>query len=49
MSVYTPLSLDEVQQFSEAYGLEVVELIPIQGGFKTPTILLSPKIRNSLC
>ncbi|MHA3059119.1 homoserine kinase [Acinetobacter sp. ANC 4636] len=34
MSVYTPLSLDEVQQFSEAYGLEVVELIPIQGGIQ---------------
>lgn len=34
MSVYTPLSLNEVQQFSAAYGLEVVELIPIQGGIQ---------------
>lgn len=34
MSVYTPLNLDEVQPFAAAYGLEVVELVPIQGGIQ---------------
>ena len=34
MSVYTPLNLDEVQQFAAAYGLEVVNLLPIQGGIQ---------------
>lgn len=38
MSVYTPLTLKEVQVFAAPYGLEVVELIPIQGGFKIPII-----------
>lgn len=32
MSVYTTLSLKEVQHFAAPYGLEVVELKPIQGG-----------------
>lgn len=34
MSVYTPLNLDEVQQFAAAYGLEVINLLPIQGGIQ---------------
>ncbi|MBF7682550.1 homoserine kinase [Acinetobacter sp. B5B] len=34
MSVYTPLSLEEVQQFTRAYGLNVVDLVPIQGGIQ---------------
>lgn len=34
MSVYTPLNLDEVQLFAIAYGLEVVDLLPIQGGIQ---------------
>lgn len=32
MSVYTTLSLKEVQHFAAPYGLEVIELKPIQGG-----------------
>ena len=38
MSVYTPLSLEEVQAFAEPYGLAMIDLIPIQAVFKTPTI-----------
>jgi homoserine kinase type II len=38
MSVYTPLSLDEVRTFAAPYGLEVLELNPIQEVFKTPII-----------
>ncbi|SDB81835.1 homoserine kinase [Acinetobacter boissieri] len=34
MSVYTPLQLEEVQQFTRAYGLNVVDLVPIQGGIQ---------------
>lgn len=34
MSVYTPLSLDEVRTFAAPYGLEVLELNPIQGGIQ---------------
>ncbi|RKG40493.1 homoserine kinase [Acinetobacter rongchengensis] len=34
MSVYTTLSLKEVQAFAAAYGLEVIELNPIQGGIQ---------------
>ena len=34
MSVYTPLSLSEVQAFAAPYGLEVIELVPIQGGIE---------------
>ena len=34
MSVYTTLSLKEVQAFAAPYGLEVVELNPIQGGIQ---------------
>ena len=34
MSVYTTLSLKEVQDFAAPYGLEVIDLIPIQGGIQ---------------
>lgn len=34
MSVYTPLSLEEVQQFASNYQLDVAKLIPIQGGIQ---------------
>lgn len=34
MSVYTTLTLKEVQDFSRPYGLEVIDLIPIQGGIQ---------------
>jgi len=34
MSVYTTLSLKEVQTFAAPYGLEVIELNPIQGGIQ---------------
>ena len=34
MSVYTTLSLKEVQDFAAPYGLEVNDLIPIQGGIQ---------------
>ncbi|GAB3050310.1 homoserine kinase [Acinetobacter apis] len=34
MSVYTPLNLEEVQPFALAYGLNVIALVPIQGGIQ---------------
>ena len=34
MSVYTTLTLQEVQAFAAPYGLEVMDLIPIQGGIQ---------------
>ncbi|MGA6137388.1 homoserine kinase [Acinetobacter dispersus] len=40
MSVYTPLSLDEVQAFAEPYGLVVIDLIPIQGGIQNTNYFL---------
>lgn len=40
MSVYTPLSLEQVQAFALPYGLEVVDLIPIQGGIENTNYFL---------
>ena len=40
MSVYTPLSLEEVQVFAEPYGLAIIELIPIQGGIQNTNYFL---------
>ncbi len=40
MSVYTTLTLKEVQVFAAPYGLEVVELIPIQGGIQNTNYFL---------
>lgn len=40
MSVYTPLTLSEVQVFAAPYGLEVVDLIPIQGGIQNTNYFL---------
>ena len=40
MSVYTPLSLEDVQAFAEPYGLAVIELIPIQGGIQNTNFFL---------
>ncbi|MBU3847954.1 MAG: homoserine kinase [Candidatus Acinetobacter avistercoris] len=40
MSVYTTLTLKEVQEFSAPYGLEVIELIPIQGGIQNTNYFL---------
>lgn len=34
MSVYTPLSLSQVQHFSSQYGLQVTGIEPIQGGIE---------------
>lgn len=34
MSVYTTLTLKEVQDFAAPYGLEVIDLVPIQGGIQ---------------
>ncbi|WOE31027.1 MULTISPECIES: homoserine kinase [unclassified Acinetobacter] len=34
MSVYTTLTLKEVQDFALPYGLKVIDLIPIQGGIQ---------------
>ena len=34
MSVYTTLTLKEVQDFAAPYGLQVIDLIPIQGGIQ---------------
>ncbi len=38
MSVYTPLSLDEVRTFAAPYGLEVLERTQFREVFKTPII-----------
>ncbi len=40
MSVYTTLTLQEVQTFAAPYGLEVVDLIPIQGGIQNTNYFL---------
>ncbi|WP_130803709.1 homoserine kinase [Acinetobacter ihumii] len=40
MSVYTPLSLEQVQAFALPYGLEVIDLIPIQGGIENTNYFL---------
>ena len=40
MSVYTTLTLQEVQAFAAPYGLEVIELIPIQGGIQNTNYFL---------
>ncbi|WP_442768032.1 homoserine kinase [Acinetobacter bohemicus] len=43
MSVYTTLTLQEVQTFAAPYGLEVVDLIPIQGGIQNTNYFLVGK------
>ena len=43
MSVYTTLTLTEVQDFSSPYGLEVIDLIPIQGGIQNTNYFLVTK------
>ena len=43
MSVYTTLTLKEVQDFSAPYGLEVIDLIPIQGGIQNTNYFLVAK------
>mgnify|MGYP003692878555 FL=1 len=43
MSVYTTLTLQEVQAFAAPYGLEVVDLIPIQGGIQNTNYFLVGK------
>lgn len=40
MSVYTSLSLNEVQDFAAPYNLKVLELIPIQGGVQNTNYFL---------
>jgi len=40
MSVYTPLSLEEVRAFAEPYGLAIIDLIPIQGGIQNTNYFL---------
>lgn len=40
MSVYTTLSLAQVQDFAAPYGLEVIELIPIQAGIQNTNYFL---------
>lgn len=40
MSVYTTLTLQEVQVFAAPYGLEVIDLIPIQGGIQNTNYFL---------
>lgn len=41
MSVYTTLSLVQVQDFAAPYGLEVIELIPIQAGIQNTNYFLN--------
>ena len=43
MSVYTTLTLQEVQTFAAPYGLEVIDLIPIQGGIQNTNYFLVGK------
>jgi homoserine kinase type II len=40
MSVYTHISLAQAQDFAADYGLEVIELIPIQGGIQNSNYFL---------
>jgi len=40
MSVYTTLTLKEVQDFAAPYGLKVIDLIPIQGGIQNTNYFL---------
>ncbi len=40
MSVYTTLTLQEVQDFAAVYGLQIVDLIPIQGGIQNTNYFL---------
>jgi homoserine kinase type II len=40
MSVYTTLTLKEVQDFSAPYGLKAIDLIPIQGGIQNTNYFL---------
>lgn len=40
MSVYTTLTLKEVKDFAAPYGLEVIDLIPIQGGIQNTNYFL---------
>ena len=40
MSVYTTLTLQEVQDFAAPYGLTIVDLIPIQGGIQNTNYFL---------
>jgi homoserine kinase type II len=40
MSVYTTLSLQEVQDFAAPYGLKAIDLIPIQGGIQNTNYFL---------
>lgn len=41
MSVYTTLTLQEVQDFAAPYGLNVIDLIPIQGGIQNTNYFLT--------
>lgn len=40
MSVYTPLSLAQVQQFAHLYDLDICEIQPIQGGMENTNYFL---------
>ncbi|TQR60614.1 homoserine kinase [Acinetobacter sp. RF14B] len=40
MSVYTTLTLKEVQEFAAPYGLKVIDLIPIQAGIQNTNYFL---------
>ncbi|MFB2538234.1 MULTISPECIES: homoserine kinase [unclassified Acinetobacter] len=40
MSVYTPLSLAQVQQFASQFALDIVDLKPIQGGIQNTNYFL---------
>lgn len=40
MSVYTQLSLEQVQRFAKDFGLDIVEIQPIQGGIENTNYFL---------
>ncbi|MFU8927315.1 homoserine kinase [Acinetobacter puyangensis] len=41
MSVYTQLSLEQVQHFAKDFGLDIVEIQPIQGGIENTNYFLT--------
>lgn len=41
MSVYTPLDLNQVRSFAKNYGLNIIDLQPIQGGIENTNYFLS--------
>ena len=43
MSVYTQLNLEQVHTFAMQYGLEIIEIEPIQGGIENTNYFITTK------